>query len=504
MDGNLFGLIRSRIADPEALFLIEADGTQLSYKEMVERSGRLANLFRSLGVGAGDRIAIQADKSVWALLVYLATLRAGAVHLPLNPAYTAAEVRYFLGDAEPALFICRPEQAAEMRALAGGAKVETLGADGSGSLVPAALKEAAEFEDVARRPDDLAAILYTSGTTGRSKGAMLTHRNLASNAETLRQAWRFTGEDRLLHALPIFHTHGLFVATNVTLLAGGSMLFLPGFDLDTILRLLPQATTMMGVPTYYTRLLSRPDFTRELVGHMRLFVSGSAPLSAETHREFEARTGHKILERYGMTETNMITSNPYEGPRVPGSVGPPLPGVEVRIAEPSSGALLPQGEVGVIEVRGPNVFEGYWRMPAKTAEEFRADGFFITGDMGCVDEARYVRIVGRAKDVVITGGLNVYPAEVEAAIEELPGVAECAVIGVPHPDFGEGVVAVVTARPGEPAPDEAGIRAALRDTLAAFKQPKRIFLVDPLPRNAMGKVQKNVLRETYAETFRGS
>jgi malonyl-CoA/methylmalonyl-CoA synthetase len=502
MDGNLFGLIRSRIADPAADFLIEPDGSRLSYDAMVAQSGRLASLLRGLGVRPGDRVAIQAEKSVWALLVYLATLRAGAVHLPLNPTYTPAELRYFLGDAEPALFVCRPEQEAEMRKLAadtGVARVETLGADGGGSLVAAALEAPPDFDDIAREPGDLAAILYTSGTTGRSKGAMLTHANLASNAETLRAAWRFTEADRLLHALPIFHTHGLFVATNVTLLAGGSILFLPAFDLDAILRLLPEATAMMGVPTYYTRLLARPDFTRDLAAHMRLFVSGSAPLSAETHREFEARTGHRILERYGMTETNMITSNPYEGPRVPGSVGPALPGVEVRIADPMTGALLPQGEVGVIEVRGPNVFEGYWRMPEKTAEEFRDGGWFVTGDMGCVDEAGYVRIVGRAKDVVITGGLNVYPAEVEAAIEALPGVAECAVIGVPHPDFGEGVVAIVTARPGEPAPGEAGIRAALGDTLAAFKQPKRVFLVDALPRNAMGKVQKNVLREAYKD-----
>jgi malonyl-CoA/methylmalonyl-CoA synthetase len=330
---------------------------------------------------------------------------------------------------------------------------------------------------------------------------MLTHRNLASNAETLREAWRFTAADRLLHALPIFHTHGLFVATNTTLLAGGSMLFLPGLDLDAVTRLLPHATAMMGVPTYYTRLLARPDFTRDLAAHMRLFVSGSAPLSAETHREFEARTGHRILERYGMTETNMICSNPYEGPRVPGSVGPALPAVSVRIAEPATGATLPQGEVGVIEVKGPNVFKGYWRMPEKTAEEFRPDGYFITGDMGTMDEAFYVRIVGRAKDLVISGGLNVYPAEVEAAIEELPGVAECAVIGIPHPDFGEGVVAVVTGRPGESAPDEPAIRAALRDRLAAFKQPKRVFLVDALPRNTMGKVQKNALRDQFAGTF---
>jgi malonyl-CoA/methylmalonyl-CoA synthetase len=506
MPEHLFALIRDRLpADPDADFLVEPGGARLSYGAMVERSGRLASLFRSLGIRPGDRIAIQAEKSAWALLVYLATLRAGAVHLPLNPAYTPAELLYFLRDAEPALFICRPEQEAEMRTLAaeaGVARVETLGIGGSGSLPAAALKAPPDFDDIAREAGDLAAILYTSGTTGRSKGAMLTHANLASNAETLRVAWRFTAADRLLHALPIFHTHGLFVATNVTLLAGGSMLFLPAFDLDAILRLLPEATAMMGVPTYYTRLLSRPDFTRERTAHVRLFVSGSAPLSAETHREFEARTGHLILERYGMTETNMIASNPYEGPRVPGSVGPPLSGVEVRIAEPASGALLPQGEIGVIEVKGPNVFKGYWRMPEKNAEEFRSDGFFVTGDMGCIDDAGYVHIVGRAKDVVITGGLNVYPAEVEAAIEALPGVAECAVIGVPHPDFGEGVVAVVTARPGEPTPGEAAIRTALRDTLAAFKQPKRVFVVDALPRNAMGKVRKNVLREAYADVFR--
>ncbi|HEY1607303.1 MAG TPA: malonyl-CoA synthase [Allosphingosinicella sp.] len=504
MDGSLFALIRGRIADPDADFLVEADGTRLSYGGMLDRSGRLANLFVRLGVRPGDRIAIQAEKSAWALIVYLATLRVGAVHLPLNPAYTPAEVRYFLGDAEPALFVCRPGQEAEMRALAaelGVPRVETLGADGGGSLAAAALEQPAEFDDAPRDADDLAAILYTSGTTGRSKGAMLTHRNLASNAETLRIAWRFTAADRLLHALPIFHTHGLFVATNVSLLAGGSMLFLPGFDLDAILRLLPHATAMMGVPTYYTRLLARPDFTRELAAHMRLFVSGSAPLSAETHREFEARTDHRILERYGMTETNMICSNPYDGPRIPGSVGRALPGVAVRIAAPESGRVLPEGEVGIIEVRGPNIFKGYWRMPEKTAEEFRPDGHFITGDMAWMDEAGYVRIVGRARDLVISGGLNVYPAEVEAAIEELPGVAECAVIGVPHPDFGEGVVAVVTARPGEPTPDEANIRAALRDRLAAFKQPKRVFLIDALPRNTMGKIQKNALRERYAETF---
>jgi malonyl-CoA/methylmalonyl-CoA synthetase len=485
---NLFSLFRARFpADRQAPFLIGPDGAGLSYRTLEDRTGRLAARLAGLGVAPGDRVAIQAEKSVSGLLLYLATLRAGAVHLPLNPAYTAAEVRYFLEDSEPALFVGDP-------ALGSGARrAETLEA-----LVEGAA--AADFDDVARGPDDLAAILYTSGTTGRSKGAMLTHFNLASNAETLREAWRFTAADRLLHALPIFHTHGLFVATNTTLLAGGSMLFLPAFDAGEIVRLLPRATAMMGVPTYYTRLLARPDFGRALVAHMRLFVSGSAPLSAETHREFEARTGHLILERYGMTETNMNTSNPYEGPRVPGSVGPPLPGVEIRIADPATGTELPQGEVGGIEIRGPNVCRGYWRMPEKTAESFRGDGFFISGDLGLIDEAGYVRIVGREKDLIITGGLNVYPAEVEAAIEAVPGVAEAAVIGVPHPDFGEGVVAVVIARPGAGL-EERSILSALAESLAGYKRPKRVFLADALPRNAMGKVQKNRLRDRFSDIF---
>jgi len=487
---NLYSLFRTRFpADPNAPFLIEPDGTELSYASLEERTGRLAARLAEIGVAPGDRVAVQAEKSVSGLLLYLATLRAGAVHLPLNPAYTAAEVRYFLEDSEPALFVGDPALGA------GALRVERLEA-----LVEGSLNAHDGFEDVARAPDDLAAILYTSGTTGRSKGAMLTHANLASNAETLREAWRFTARDRLLHALPIFHTHGLFVATNVTLLAGGSMIFLPSFDLDEILRLLPRATAMMGVPTYYTRLLSRPDLTRSLVAHVRLFVSGSAPLSSETHREFEARTGHAILERYGMTETNMNTSNPYDGPRVPGSVGPPLPGVEIRIAEPATGAELPRGEVGMIEIRGPNVCKGYWRMPDKTAEAFRGDGFFISGDLGLIDEAGYVHIVGREKDLIISGGLNVYPAEVEAAIEAVAGVAECAVIGVPHPDFGEGVVAVVIPRANARV-DAESLKAALTETIAAFKRPKRVFVVDALPRNAMGKVQKNVLREQCREAF---
>jgi malonyl-CoA/methylmalonyl-CoA synthetase len=486
---NLYTLFRCRFpADPEAPFLVGPDGSELSYQRLDERTAALAARLVELGVVPGDRVAVQAEKSADGLLLYLATLRAGAVHLPLNPAYTLAEVRYFLEDSGPALFVGDPSRSAGARQ---GLTLERLveGATQGGG-----------FEDVPREPGDLAAILYTSGTTGRSKGAMLTHSNLASNAETLREAWRFTAADRLLHALPIFHTHGLFVATNVTLLAGGSMIFIPAFDLGEIIRLLPQSTAMMGVPTFYTRLLSRPDFTRDLVAHIRLFVSGSAPLSAETHREFEERTGHLILERYGMTETNMNTSNPYEGPRVPGSVGPPLPGVEIRIADPATGTEMPRGEVGGIEIRGPNVCKGYWRMPEKTAEAFRDDGFFISGDLGLIDEAGYVRIVGRDKDLIITGGLNVYPAEVEAAIEAIPGVAECAVIGVPHPDFGEGVVAVAIARPGAEL-EERSILDALAESLASYKRPKRMFLVGALPRNAMGKVQKNRLRESYAATF---
>jgi malonyl-CoA/methylmalonyl-CoA synthetase len=504
MSENLFEIFRSCFpADRSRLFLERPDGSTLSYADLVDLSGRLANVLVELGVKPGDRVAAQVEKSAEALMVYLASLRAGAVYLPLNTAYTPGEIRYFLGDAEPTLFVCRPELAEAMRSLAaevGVPRVETLGERRDGSLMEKAQAAAPEFADVPRSTDDLAAILYTSGTTGRSKGAMLSHGNLASNATALRDTWRFTAEDRLLHALPIFHTHGLFVATNVTLMAGASLIFLPRFDADEIIRLLPKATAMMGVPTFYTRLLARPDFTADLVAHIRLFVSGSAPLSAETHKEFEARTGHAILERYGMTETNMNASNPYDGERIPGSVGFPLPGVEIRIADPQTGRPLPQGEVGVIEIRGPNVFKGYWRMPEKTAAEFREDGFFISGDLGYIDENGYLRISGREKDLIISGGFNVYPAEVEGAIEALPGVAECAVIGVPHPDFGEGVVAVVIPKPGA-RPDEREMQKALTSELAKYKLPKRIFVADTLPRNAMGKVQKKDLREQHKDTF---
>jgi malonyl-CoA/methylmalonyl-CoA synthetase len=495
---HLFDAVTAGLADPARPFLVAPGGGVTSYAAFLEATGRMANALRVLGVADGDRVAVQVEKSPAMLALYLACVRAGAVFLPLNTAYTLPELDYFLGDAEPALVICDPARAEGVAALAAprGGRVETLDAHGRGSLSELADGQPSTFADAGRGPDDLAAILYTSGTTGRSKGAMLSHENLASNARALRDHWRFTADDVLLHALPIFHTHGLFVATNVTLLAGASMVFLPRFDPDETLRLMPCATTMMGVPTFYTRLLAHPGLTREATAHMRLFVSGSAPLLADTHRDWQARTGHAILERYGMTETNMNTSNPYEGDRVPGTVGFPLPGVDLRVADPETGTLLGPDEIGMIEVRGPNVFKGYWRNPEKTAAEFRADGFFVTGDLGKVDARGYVHIVGRGKDLIITGGFNVYPKEIETEIDALPGVVESAVIGVPHRDFGEGVTAVVVRKAGADL-DEAAIQRALGDRLAKFKLPKRVLIVDDLPRNTMGKVQKNVLRETY-------
>ncbi len=497
MTCHLFDAVTAGL-DPSRPFLIAPDGAETSYGAFIEATGRMANALRGAGVAVGDRVAVQVEKSPAMLVLYLACARAGAVFLPLNTAYTLTELDYFLGDAEPSLVVCDPARLEGVTELAAGrgARVETLDANGEGSLASLAAGEPSGFTDAERGPDDLAAILYTSGTTGRSKGAMLSHENLASNARTLRDTWRFTADDVLLHALPIFHTHGLFVATNVSLMAGSSMIFLPKFDADEMMRLMPRATAMMGVPTFYTRLLAHPGLTREATAHMRLFVSGSAPLLADTHRDWQAKTGHAILERYGMTETNMNTSNPYDGDRVPGTVGLPLPGVDLRIVNPETGAHLPADEIGMIEVRGPNVFKGYWRNEEKTKAEFRADGFFITGDLGKIDGRGYVHIVGRGKDLIITGGFNVYPKEVEAEIDALPGVVESAVIGVPHRDFGEGVTAVVVRKPGADL-DEAGILRVLGDRLARFKLPKRVVVVDDLPRNTMGKVQKNVLRETY-------
>ncbi len=427
----------------------------------------------------------------------------GAFFLPLNTAYTPAEVEYFISDATPRVFLADPARAETLRpvAAAHGVRLMTLSGDGQGSLPDMAASQPDQFTPKARTGADLAAILYTSGTTGRSKGAMLSQDNLLSNARVLADLWRFTAQDVLLHALPIFHTHGLFVATNISLLTGGQMIFHPGFDLEAVIAALPRATAMMGVPTFYPRLLGDPRLNRDLVGHMRLFISGSAPLLAETHTAFEARTGLRILERYGMTETNMSTSNPYEGERRAGTVGFPLPGVELRIM--ADGAEVAPGEVGVIEVRGPNVFQGYWQMPEKTREELRPDGWFITGDLATRDAEGYVTIVGRAKDLIISGGFNIYPKEVEEVLDGLPGVLESAVIGLPHPDFGEGVFAVLARQPGGEI-DLTAIREAVQTQLARFKHPKGYKIVEALPRNTMGKVQKAELRKTHAEVFRST
>ena len=502
MTANLFDILARSITDAGATAIETLAGEQISYGDLVARTGRMANALVALGVTPGDRVAVQVEKSVEAIILYLATARAGAVFLPLNTGYTAAEIAYFIGDAEPGLFVCDPARAADLAQAAkqAGARMATLDASGLGSLTDAAEAAAEDFATVPRAADDLAALLYTSGTTGRSKGAMLTHGNLVSNALSLRTAWRYTARDVLIHALPIFHTHGLFVATNVTLFSGASMIFLPKFDIDRIFELMSRATVLMGVPTFYVRLLEDDMLNVETTAQMRLFVSGSAPLLAETHREWRARTGHAILERYGMTETNMNTSNPYDGARVAGTVGLPLPGTEVIVTDPETGVELPQGEIGMIEVRGANVFKGYWRMPEKTAAELRANGFFITGDLGRIDDKGYVHIVGRGKDLIITGGYNVYPKEIEAEIDEIPGVLESAVIGIPHKDFGEAVTAVVVPT-GSPTLTEAAIVAALEGRLARFKQPKRVVFVPELPRNTMGKVQKNLLRDHHAGLY---
>jgi len=508
MSHNLFETFAAKMRErADADFITTREGRRYSYTDALSISAKLASALTELGVKQGDRVAVQVDKSPEAILLYLACLRIGGVYLPLNTGYTGDEIRYFLNDAEPALFVCRPKIEEQARALAaetGCPAVATLGSAADGSLMEATRAATPREDIVALGERDLAAILYTSGTTGRSKGAMLTHKNLASNAETLVKAWHFSADDRLIHALPIFHTHGLFVACNVTLMAGASMLFLPKFDADVIFEELPRGTVMMGVPTFYTRLVQDERLTPDATANMRLFVSGSAPLTAETHEAFEAKTGHAILERYGMTETNMNLSNPYEGARRAGTVGMPLPGVEMRITNRETGDEVPLGEIGMLQIRGPNVFIGYWRMPEKTREELLDDGFFITGDLAMVDEQGYVHIVGRDKDLVISGGYNVYPKEVEQVIDELDQVAESAVIGLPHPDFGEGVTAVVVRQQGalEDQLNENKVISHLDGRLAKYKQPKRVFFVDELPRNTMGKVQKNELRKQFSDTYR--
>ncbi len=504
MSANLFALIESRFpADGSVACLETTDGRVLTWDELDRRTAQIARLLLSFDPPAGARVLVQVDKSVTALLVYLATLRAGLVFVPLNPAYREAEVEYFVANAEPSIVVCAPSSAAQIARFQVPTVLTLDASGGSGTLVEQAATQPATCATVARAADDLACILYTSGTTGRSKGAMLSHRNLSSNALTLHTCWGWRGGDTLLHALPIFHVHGLFVAVHGALLAGAKMIWLPKFEAAEVLRQLPRSTVFMGVPTMYTRLLADAGFGREACTSMRLFISGSAPLAKETFDEFRSRSGHTILERYGMSETSMLCSNPYraeEGPRLGGTVGRALPDVSLRLVD-EAGEAGAEGGVGNVQVKGPNIFQGYWRAPEKTAEDFSADGWFKTGDVGRLGgegiPADYLTIVGRSKDLIITGGYNVYPKEVESFIDELPGVAECAVFGVPDADFGEAVAAVVVPRPGSPL-EEAQIIAALRERIARFKVPKRVHIVTELPRNAMGKVQKNILRSTYA------
>ena len=503
---NLFAALRAAFpADLDTVAVETDDELAYSWRDVDRATAMLANLLQSLQLPEGSRIAVQVEKSVEAMLLYLATLRAGYVFLPLNTAYQSAEIEYFIGNAEPAVVVCTPKNfgwVSKIAFQAGTRNVFTLGDDRTGSLLDRAAAHSDRHEIAQRATDDLAAILYTSGTTGRSKGAMLTHGNLLSNARVLKDYWGWKPGDVLIHALPVFHVHGLFVALHGALLNGSKMLWQAKFDPKKAIAAMPRATVFMGVPTLYVRMLAEPALTREAVRNMRLFVAGSAPLLPETFNEWRERTGHTILERYGMSETVMLTSNPYDpalGERRAGTVGFPLPGVQLRVVG-DDGSELPTGEIGGIQVKGPNVFKGYWRMPEKTAEEFTVDGWFKTGDVGKVDERGYVSIVGRSKDLIISGGYNVYPAEVEGYINEMPGVAESALVGVPHPDFGEVGVAVVVGKPGASLQGD-DIVASLKARLANFKIPKRCFVVEELPRNTMGKVQKKLLREQHKGLF---
>ena len=499
MNENVYAIFANRfLADPATVFLRLDDGRSCSFGDLDRETARYANLLASLGLQPGDRVAAQVEKSAEAVFLYLGALRAGLVFLPMNPAYQRSEVSYFLGDAQPGVFVCRPQNrqlAAEMARNAGVAHVMELADDGQGELSESAARQSGAFETVRRSGNDLASILYTSGTTGRSKGAMLSHRNLASNALVLHEYWKFRRGDVLLHVLPIFHVHGLFTALHSALANGNTVLFEPKFDARRVLALLPHATVFMGVPTYYTRLLTEDGFSAALCRHMRLFISGSAPLLPDTFDEFKARIGHTILERYGMTETGMLCSNPYDGERRGGTVGFPLPGTSLRIVDDADQPCA-TGAIGNIQVRGENVFSGYWRMPERNKEEFTPDGWFRTGDMGKLDVDGYVCLIGRSKDLIITGGLNVYPKEIEAIIDAMPGVVESAVIGVPHPDLGEQVTAVVVRAKGAAEPSADEIIAALKSQVAGFKVPKQVHIVDELPRNTMGKVQKNLLRSS--------
>ena len=508
---NLFAALRDAFpADLDRTAVDTADGLNHSWRDLDRASAMMANLLDSLDLPPASRIAVQVEKSVEAMVLYLATLRAGHVFLPLNTAYQSAEIEYFIGNAEPAVVVCSPKNfgwVSKIAFTAGTRSVFTLGDDRTGSLLERASHMSDRHTPAVKGDNDLAAILYTSGTTGRSKGAMLTHGNMRSNAVMLRDYWRWQSDDVLIHALPIFHVHGLFVAIHGALINGSKIIWLSKFDPKLVIAKFPQATVFMGVPTLYVRMLAEPSLTKAQAAQMRLFIAGSAPLLMETFKDWQDRTGHTILERYGMSETVMLTSNPcgpdvrYGGAteRRGGTVGFPLPGVALRVTG-DDGQPVPAGEIGGIQVQGPNVFKGYWRMPEKTAEEFTADGFFKTGDVGKVGNDGYVTIVGRSKDLIISGGYNVYPAEIEATINDMPGVAESAVIGVPHPDFGEVGVAVIIAKQGAVVePDR--VIATLKSQLANFKIPKRCWVVDELPRNTMGKVQKNLLREQYKGSF---
>ena len=511
-NSNLFAALRAAFpADLGGTAIECADGPSggacYSWADLERGTAMLANLLTSLDLPEGSRVAVQTEKSVEALMLYLAVLRAGYVFLPLNTAYQAAEIEYFIGNAEPAVVVCAPKNFAWVSRIAfsaGTAHVFTLGEARDGTLLDRAAHHSDQHQPAVKRADDLAAILYTSGTTGRSKGAMLTHGNLLSNAQTLKDYWDWQPGDVLIHSLPIFHVHGLFVASHGALLNGSKMIWFARFDPKATIARFAEATVMRGVPTLYVRMLAEPTLTKAAASHMRLFISGSAPLLVETFDDWISRTGHTLLERYGMSETVMLTSNPCrpsDGDRRRGTVGRPLPGVGLRVMD-DHGQPCPAGEIGHIQVKGTNVFVGYWRMPEKTAEEFTDDGWFKTGDVGKVAADGYVTIVGRSKDLIISGGYNIYPAEIEGFINDMPGVAESAVIGVPHPDFGEGVVAVVVAQPGASL-DAAAMIGKLKASIANFKVPKHLFVVPDLPRNAMGKVQKNLLREQHKALFAG-
>ncbi len=497
----LYNQLFNRHEGSEKTFIYFNDGKELSYSFFIERSQKYAQIFSEFELACGDRIAFQLDKSAECLSIVAASIQIGCIFLPLNPDYTGEEVAFFLKDSGAKLFICDPKNFESIRVAQSikNINIETMDKNGAGTLSSKERGSSRKIEITERDESDIAALLYTSGTTGKSKGAMLTHRNLISNAQVLRNAWQFTSQDILLHALPIFHTHGLFVATNLTLLSGSSMIFLPKFEVNEVTRLIEKATVMMGVPTFYVRLLGSNNFNNERTKSIRLFVSGSAPLLEETHKSFEAKTGHKILERYGMTETNMNTSNPYYGMRKPGTVGQSLQGVELKIVD-EKGIILNDGDVGNILVKGDNVFYGYWNLPDKTKEDFTEDGFFKTGDLGRKDKDGYVEIVGRSKDLIISGGFNIFPKEIELVIDQTPGVMESAVIGVAHPDFGEGVLAIIVKKEN-PEVNKSIIYELLNKKLAKYKRPKEIIFVDDLPRNSMGKVQKNILRQNYSDHF---